>query len=383
MTGYIYDSDGAREMKGSLTSFSCNGSTNGFSLTNSYILGAEGEQLSELDGSGNWLHTNVYAGAGLLATYTSGYQLHYHFSDWLGSRRIQASNSGTVEETCWNQPFGENLACSGTDATEHHFTGKERDAESGNDYFGARYYASSMGRFMSPDWSDETDPVPNAGLADPQSLNLYAFVQNNPTSFVDPDGHECFAADGMMCSTHGGPGTLMDAFRADLGSQITGQQTTSVFDDFDDRMGLTSDLMSQVSTTLGDQPGPYGYDDTPSGIIMNFQAAGTISMPVPMPPMDWAGALGRAITGGLEISRALEWPFLLVFPTAETAAGPGKDTITGIPIAFADHRKGKSKAKWNKHSNPRPGRPTTKDRKNPKWKPRTPPRPQDLKDDSN
>jgi RHS repeat-associated protein len=33
----------------------------------------------------------------------------------------------------------------------HHFTGKERDTESGNDYFGARYYASSMGRFMSPD----------------------------------------------------------------------------------------------------------------------------------------------------------------------------------------------------------------------------------------
>ena len=33
------------------------------------------------------------------------------------------------------------------------FTGKERDTESGNDYFGARYYSSSMGRFMSPDWS--------------------------------------------------------------------------------------------------------------------------------------------------------------------------------------------------------------------------------------
>ena len=33
----------------------------------------------------------------------------------------------------------------------HLFTGKERDTESGNDYFGARYYASTMGRFMSPD----------------------------------------------------------------------------------------------------------------------------------------------------------------------------------------------------------------------------------------
>ena len=189
VTGYIYDSDGAREMKGSLTSFSCNGSTNGFSLTNSYILGAEGEQLSELDGSGNWLHTNVYNDGGLFATYTSGYQLHYHFSDWLGSRRIQTASSGSAEETCWNQPFGDNWACSGTDATEHHFTGKERDSESGNDYFGARYYASSMGRFMSPDWNSGPVAIPFSDLNDPQSLNLYGYVRNNPLSKVDADGH--------------------------------------------------------------------------------------------------------------------------------------------------------------------------------------------------
>jgi RHS repeat-associated protein len=40
------------------------------------------------------------------------------------------------------------------------FTAKERDAESGNDYFGARYYASSMGRWLSPDWSAKVVPVP-------------------------------------------------------------------------------------------------------------------------------------------------------------------------------------------------------------------------------
>jgi RHS repeat-associated protein len=68
-------------------------------------------------------------------------------------------------------------------------TGKERDTESGNDYFGARYYASSMGRFMSPDWSDESDPVPFAEFENPQSLNLYAYVNNNPLRSVDPDGH--------------------------------------------------------------------------------------------------------------------------------------------------------------------------------------------------
>ena len=40
----------------------------------------------------------------------------------------------------------------------HRYTGKERDAESGNDYFEARYYSSAMGRFMSPDWSAKEDP---------------------------------------------------------------------------------------------------------------------------------------------------------------------------------------------------------------------------------
>jgi RHS repeat-associated protein len=68
-------------------------------------------------------------------------------------------------------------------------TGKERDAESGNDYFGARYYASSMGRFMSPDWSAKEEPVPYANLEEPQSLNLYAYAGNNPLSRADADGH--------------------------------------------------------------------------------------------------------------------------------------------------------------------------------------------------
>jgi len=74
-----------------------------------------------------------------------------------------------------------------------HFTGKERDPETGqtngNDYFGARYYASGMGRFLSPDWSAKVEPVPYAKLDDPQSLNLYAFVGNNPLAHVDADEH--------------------------------------------------------------------------------------------------------------------------------------------------------------------------------------------------
>jgi RHS repeat-associated protein len=61
------------------------------------------------------------------------------------------------------------------------FTGKERDSKSGLDYFGARYYSSNMGRFMSP------DPL-GGHLEFPQSLNKYAYVVNNPLSLTDPTG---------------------------------------------------------------------------------------------------------------------------------------------------------------------------------------------------
>jgi RHS repeat-associated protein len=60
-------------------------------------------------------------------------------------------------------------------------SGKERDTESGLDYFGARYYGSTMGRFMSP------DPL-GGHPEDPQTLNKYVYVRNNPLSLTDPTG---------------------------------------------------------------------------------------------------------------------------------------------------------------------------------------------------
>jgi RHS repeat-associated protein len=70
------------------------------------------------------------------------------------------------------------------------FTGKERDTESGLDNFGARYYASTMGRFMTPDWAARPTSVPYAVFGDPQSLNLYGYVRNDPVTQADADGHD-------------------------------------------------------------------------------------------------------------------------------------------------------------------------------------------------
>jgi RHS repeat-associated protein len=85
--------------------------------------------------------------------------------------------------------------------TASRYTGKERDTESGNDYFGARFYSSNMGRFMSPDWSAKQEPVPYSKLDNPQSLNLYGYTLNNPLSNVDTDGHAC---SGILGNTGGG-----------------------------------------------------------------------------------------------------------------------------------------------------------------------------------
>ena len=192
MTGYLYDANGTRIAKGTITAWSCDPATSGFSTTNDYVLGPSGEQFTEfaMNGSNSallWQHTNVWAGGKLLGTYDKD-GLHFYFNDPLGSRRVQTNYAGVVEQTCQNFPFGDGETCSST-PTEHLFTGKERDTESGNDYFGARYYSSAMGRFMSPDWSAKAEPVPYAKLDDPQSLNLYAYVGNNPLTQVDADGH--------------------------------------------------------------------------------------------------------------------------------------------------------------------------------------------------
>jgi RHS repeat-associated protein len=63
------------------------------------------------------------------------------------------------------------------------FTGKERDAETGLDYFDARYFSGAQGRFTSPD-----RPQLDQHAEDPQSWNLYSYVRNNPLRFIDPTG---------------------------------------------------------------------------------------------------------------------------------------------------------------------------------------------------
>jgi RHS repeat-associated protein len=70
------------------------------------------------------------------------------------------------------------------------FTGKGRHSEFNLDMFGARHYGSSLGRFITPNWwPSRPTTVPYAKFADPQTLNLYAYVENAPLNRADADGH--------------------------------------------------------------------------------------------------------------------------------------------------------------------------------------------------
>jgi RHS repeat-associated protein len=78
-------------------------------------------------------------------------------------------------------------------------SGKERDNETGLDYFGARYLSSAQGRWTSPD-----APFADQHPANPQSWNLYAYVRNNPLRYVDPSGDECVYINNSGGGTIGG-----------------------------------------------------------------------------------------------------------------------------------------------------------------------------------
>lgn len=152
-------------------------------LARMYLYGIDGNAVAEMDGSGNWLQTNVHVGAQFLAEY-QGTDTDFQHSDHLGTIRAQSNSAGTRVTTCSNLPFGDSLNCNGNaNPSGYHFTGKERDTESGNDYFGARYYSSAIGRFMSPDPSRLSIMPSN-----PQTWNRYAYVYNSPLSLNDDNG---------------------------------------------------------------------------------------------------------------------------------------------------------------------------------------------------
>jgi RHS repeat-associated protein len=176
---YSYDADGMRMEK-----------TNGSSGT-MYWPGPDGEVLTETDLTGTINEEYAYFNGERIARIDrpSG-TVHYYFSNHLGSASVITDANGNVEEQTDFFPFGGIAYSSGSDSNRYKFTGKERDSESNLDNFGARYFAYATGRFMTPDWAARPTSVPYAVFGDPQSLNLYGYVRNDPVTLADADGHD-------------------------------------------------------------------------------------------------------------------------------------------------------------------------------------------------
>ena len=174
---YTYDGDGNRLQKSS---------------GKIYWYGAGTEILDESDAGGNITDEYIFFGGKRIAmrNVVNG-SIYYYAEDVLGSSRTIVQPGQT--SVCYDAdfyPYGGERDITVTCSPNYKFEGKERDTETNNDDFGARYYSSRFGRWLSADWSAIPVPVPYANLTNPQTLNLYAMVSDNPETFADLDGHD-------------------------------------------------------------------------------------------------------------------------------------------------------------------------------------------------
>ncbi len=218
---YTYDGDGRRVKK---------------STGPLYWYWAAGDVLAESSASGTLTAEYVFFhGRRIARRDAASGAIRYYFSDHLGSASVITNEAGTIVEESQYFPFGAERAVLNGDTNPYKFTGKERDTETGLDYFGARYYGSNLGRFLSPDeftggpvsasGGDPTPPgpLPYADITNPQSLNKYTYTYNNPLNMTDPDGH-CPWCVGALLGAFGGATAQIIADVA-TGQPITARKT--------------------------------------------------------------------------------------------------------------------------------------------------------------
>ncbi len=145
-------------------------------------------EYSNFDGASSltWEKSYVYAGSRLLSTFKKSgttEAVEYHHPDRLGTRLISNPVGATqVEQN--TLPFGTSIDAETTGTSNQRFTSYDRSDSTGLDYAVNRTYNSGQSRFT------QVDPIgmASASIGNPQSLNLFAYVQNNPIDFVDPTG---------------------------------------------------------------------------------------------------------------------------------------------------------------------------------------------------
>jgi RHS repeat-associated protein len=170
-TSYIYDGDGRRVAKASGTPYKL------------YWYDTGGNVLAETGADGSNPTEYIFFGGRRIARRDSSGAAVYYLSDMLGSSRVVADSNGNLLDDCDFLPYGQTNCFASSSGNHYLFTGKEGDSETGNDYFGARFYESNLGRFVS------VDPTRlSAFIDDPQTWNRYSYAHNNPLEYVDSNG---------------------------------------------------------------------------------------------------------------------------------------------------------------------------------------------------
>ncbi|WP_217705798.1 RHS repeat domain-containing protein [Peristeroidobacter soli] len=107
----------------------------------------------------------------------------FFHNDAAGSPALATDVNGNPVWKETYRPYGDRIVQSSASANNSlWFAGKSYDASTGLSYMGARYYDPTLGRFLGIDPA-QLDPD------NLHSLNRYAYANNNPYKFVDPDGH--------------------------------------------------------------------------------------------------------------------------------------------------------------------------------------------------
>ncbi len=178
---YVYDGNGERVKK-------CNscGTSAGGTL---YWPSSVADTVLETDLAGTRKYEYMFFNGQRIARRDGSNPPYYYFSDHLKSTSVMTNNTGATQDESDYFPYGGEIVLSNLTPQNYKFNAKERDSESGLDNFG-------LGRFMTPDWAARPTAVPYAVFGDPQSLNLYGYVRNDPVSRADPNGHYQVNASG-------------------------------------------------------------------------------------------------------------------------------------------------------------------------------------------
>jgi RHS repeat-associated protein len=184
---YLYDGDDMRVAKAQPVSGGTCTSTGSlapaaFAL---YWRGESGDSLAQTDATGSTSNSNYheyifFAGRRIARSDVSAGSVYYYFVDQIGSTRVIAQANGTVSFKQEYYPYGQEVYTQSFDPG-YKFTGYETDPETGLGYAFARYYNPRLGRFMT------ADPM-GGDPSDPQTLNRYSYVRNNPINLIDPNG---------------------------------------------------------------------------------------------------------------------------------------------------------------------------------------------------